>query len=182
MIAHFKLIMDGIRVPPGEIYCVHEAPNGELGFYLVCDGTGRPRSARALAVLRAHGRRAARMLEGYQLADVVPDLRHDQHDRRGVRPMKHLIRRVRRRCARRFPARLRVRRWCCRACAASRRTAARRRRADIDGLAAYARRAAHPDRGSAVAATRSSAAQPVGRWHVAGLPQHRRARCAAPTG
>src|SRR4029077_2868366 len=42
MIGHFKLIMDGIRVPPGETYSYTEAGNGELGFFLVSDGTGRP--------------------------------------------------------------------------------------------------------------------------------------------
>ena len=45
MIAHFKPIMDGIHVPPGEVWPVHEAGNGELGFYIVPDGTGRPGSA-----------------------------------------------------------------------------------------------------------------------------------------
>ena len=34
--------MDGPSVPPGEIYCAHEAPNGELGFYLVSTGGGTP--------------------------------------------------------------------------------------------------------------------------------------------
>lgn len=42
MIAHFKLVMDGIRVPAGEVYGYTEGGNGELGFYLVSDGTGRP--------------------------------------------------------------------------------------------------------------------------------------------
>ena len=53
VIAHFKLIMEGIKVPPGEVYAYTEAANGELGFYLVCDGTGRPyKVPRARAVLR----------------------------------------------------------------------------------------------------------------------------------
>ncbi len=42
MIAHFKIIMDGIHVPAGEVYSYTEAGNGELGFYIVSDGTGRP--------------------------------------------------------------------------------------------------------------------------------------------
>ena len=34
--------MDGPAVPAGEVYCAHEAPNGELGFYLVSTGGGTP--------------------------------------------------------------------------------------------------------------------------------------------
>jgi len=41
---HFKIIMEGIHVPPGETYFAVEGGNGELGFYLVSDGGGRPRS------------------------------------------------------------------------------------------------------------------------------------------
>jgi len=40
--AHFKIIMEGIKVPAGEAYASTEAANGELGFYLVSDGGGRP--------------------------------------------------------------------------------------------------------------------------------------------
>src|SRR5208282_6912249 len=39
---HFKLIMEGIKVPPGETYSAVEGGNGELGFYVVSDGSGRP--------------------------------------------------------------------------------------------------------------------------------------------
>jgi NADH-quinone oxidoreductase subunit C/D len=42
MIYHFKLIMDGIQVPPGEMYVPTEGANGELGFYIVSDGSGKP--------------------------------------------------------------------------------------------------------------------------------------------
>jgi NADH:ubiquinone oxidoreductase subunit D len=42
MIYHFKLIMDGIQVPPGEIYVPTEGANGELGFYILSDGSGKP--------------------------------------------------------------------------------------------------------------------------------------------
>ena len=57
LINHFKLVMDGPSVPPGEIYCAHEAPNGELGFYLVSTGGGTPYKVHVpLAELRPHGR------------------------------------------------------------------------------------------------------------------------------
>jgi NADH-quinone oxidoreductase subunit D len=42
LMAHFKLVMEGIQVPAGEAYGYTEAANGELGFYLVSDGGGRP--------------------------------------------------------------------------------------------------------------------------------------------
>ncbi len=42
MIYHFKLIMDGIQVPAGEVYSMVEGANGELGFYAISDGSGKP--------------------------------------------------------------------------------------------------------------------------------------------
>jgi len=42
MIYHFKLIMDGIRVPAGERYGMVEGANGELGFYCISDGGAKP--------------------------------------------------------------------------------------------------------------------------------------------
>ncbi len=42
LIYHFKLVMEGIRVPPGERYEWIEGGNGELGFYAVSDGRGGP--------------------------------------------------------------------------------------------------------------------------------------------
>ena len=42
VMAHFKLVMEGIQVPAGEVYSCTEAANGELGFYAVSDGSGRP--------------------------------------------------------------------------------------------------------------------------------------------
>jgi len=42
LMAHFKIIMEGIQIPAGEAYSYTEAANGELGFYVVSDGGGRP--------------------------------------------------------------------------------------------------------------------------------------------
>jgi len=42
MMNHFKLVFEGIQVPPGEGYGFTEAANGELGFYIVSDGSGHP--------------------------------------------------------------------------------------------------------------------------------------------
>jgi NADH-quinone oxidoreductase subunit D len=42
LIHHFKLFTEGFRVPAGETYVAIESPRGEIGCYLVSDGTGRP--------------------------------------------------------------------------------------------------------------------------------------------
>ncbi len=42
MMQHFKLVMHGIKPPAGEIYSYTEAANGELGFYIVSDGSSNP--------------------------------------------------------------------------------------------------------------------------------------------
>jgi NADH-quinone oxidoreductase subunit D len=42
LMAHFKIVMEGIQIPAGEAYSYTEAANGELGFYVVSDGGGRP--------------------------------------------------------------------------------------------------------------------------------------------
>lgn len=72
LINHFKLIMEGPRVPAGECYVAHEAANGELGFYIVSDGSGTPYKVHVRAPSFVHMGGAHRMLEGYQLADIVP--------------------------------------------------------------------------------------------------------------
>jgi NADH-quinone oxidoreductase subunit D len=72
MIAHFKLIMDGIRVPPGEIYSFTEGGNGELGFYIVSDGTGRPWKCRVRPPSFANTAILGKLLPGLFMADIVP--------------------------------------------------------------------------------------------------------------
>ncbi|HUL55693.1 MAG TPA: NADH-quinone oxidoreductase subunit D, partial [Usitatibacter sp.] len=72
LINHFKLVMDGPQVPAGEVYHAHESPNGELGFYLVSTGGGTPYKVHVRAPSFVHMGGLARLLEGYQLADVIP--------------------------------------------------------------------------------------------------------------
>ena len=72
MIAHFKLIMDGIRVPAGEVYAYCEGGNGELGYYIVSDGTGRPWKCRVRPPSFANTAILNKLLVGLFLADVVP--------------------------------------------------------------------------------------------------------------
>ena len=72
VIAHFKLVMEGVPVPPGEAYHATESPNGELGWYLRSDGSGRPYKIHVRApgfqILSGLGR----MCEGRMLADLIP--------------------------------------------------------------------------------------------------------------
>ena len=42
LIYHFKIVTEGYRVPEGEVYQVIESPRGELGYYVVSDGTSKP--------------------------------------------------------------------------------------------------------------------------------------------
>lgn len=72
MISHFKLIMDGIKVPPGEVYSYSEGGNGELGFYIVSDGTGRPYKCHVRAPCFAIVQSLPRQVEGRLLSDVIP--------------------------------------------------------------------------------------------------------------
>lgn len=72
LINHFKLIMEGPQVPAGDAYVAHEAPNGELGFYIVSTGTGTPYKVHVRAPSFVHMGGVHRLMEGYQLADIIP--------------------------------------------------------------------------------------------------------------
>ena len=59
LIDQFKLVTEGMRPPAGEVYRRSRAANGEIGFYLVSDGTGKPWKCRARAPeLHQHARHA----------------------------------------------------------------------------------------------------------------------------
>jgi NADH-quinone oxidoreductase subunit D len=72
MIRHFKHIVDGIRVPAGEAYTFVEGGNGELGFYVVADGTGRPYKAYCRSPSFVHLSTASQLIHGHLIADIVP--------------------------------------------------------------------------------------------------------------
>ena len=72
MIRHFKHIVDGIRVPPGEAYTFVEGGNGELGFFVVADGTGRPYKAYVRSPSFVHLSTAGQLIHGHLIADIVP--------------------------------------------------------------------------------------------------------------
>jgi len=71
---HFMLVMDGygIRPPAGEAYFAVEGANGELGFYVVSDGTDRPYRVRCRPPCLPPVAAIPRMIEGEMVADVIP--------------------------------------------------------------------------------------------------------------
>ncbi len=68
---HFKLVIEGVKVPAGEVYHAVEGANGELGFYLVSDGSGRPYRVRVRPPCFLGMSALAEMLRGYMIADIV---------------------------------------------------------------------------------------------------------------
>ncbi|GAA5839273.1 hypothetical protein JCM3766R1_003161 [Sporobolomyces carnicolor] len=71
LIHHFKLFSEGYSVPPGETYSAIEAPKGEMGVYLVSDGSNRPYRCKIRAPGFAHLAGADFMARGHWLPDMV---------------------------------------------------------------------------------------------------------------
>jgi NADH-quinone oxidoreductase subunit D len=69
---HFKLIIDGIQVPAGEAYAYQEGGNGELGFYVVSTGGGKPWKIRVRPPCFPITGSLSQVLVGSQVADIVP--------------------------------------------------------------------------------------------------------------
>ena len=72
LIDHFKIVMDGPQPPPGEVYQAVEGGNGELGFYVVSDGSGRPLKCRVRPPCFNFVAAMAEMTIGHYPADIVP--------------------------------------------------------------------------------------------------------------
>lgn len=71
-IQHFKVVMEGIKVPAGECYSYTEAGNGELGFYIVSDGSGTPYRVRIRPPCFAHTQGLMQLITGVMIPDVIP--------------------------------------------------------------------------------------------------------------
>jgi len=72
LIFHFKDNIGGIPVPKGEVYFPVEAPNGELGFYLVSNGGGNPVKCRVRAPSFALTSVLPELMKGSFVADLIP--------------------------------------------------------------------------------------------------------------
>jgi NADH-quinone oxidoreductase subunit D len=71
LIHHFKLVTEGFRVPPGQVYAAVESPKGELGCHLVSDGGTRPYRAHFRDPSFNNLQATAVMCEGGMVADVI---------------------------------------------------------------------------------------------------------------
>jgi NADH-quinone oxidoreductase subunit D len=71
LIYHFKIITEGFAVPAGEVYQAVESPRGEMGYYIVSDGTAKPYRVHMRAACFANLQTLPTMCEGRLLADVV---------------------------------------------------------------------------------------------------------------
>ncbi|MDQ1734331.1 MAG: NADH-quinone oxidoreductase subunit, partial [Pseudonocardiales bacterium] len=71
LIHHFKLVTEGFRVPPGQVYTAVEGPRGELGAHVVSDGGTRPYRVHLREPSFINLQAAAAMSIGGQIADVI---------------------------------------------------------------------------------------------------------------
>ena len=72
MINHFELVMFGVKTPKGSVYHAVEGANGELGFYVVSDGSGKPSRAHVRAPSFIHMGSMRKMLLGANISDLIP--------------------------------------------------------------------------------------------------------------
>jgi NADH-quinone oxidoreductase subunit D len=71
LINHFKMVTQGFRVPPGEVYQPVESPRGELGYYVVSDGGFLPYRVHIRGPSFVNLQAVPSMIEGSLVADVV---------------------------------------------------------------------------------------------------------------
>ena len=71
LIHHFKIVAHGFFPPVGESYMAVEAPKGELGFYLVSDGSSRPWRMKIRSPSFVNLQALPVMVEGKLIADVI---------------------------------------------------------------------------------------------------------------
>ena len=71
LIYHFKIVTEGFAVPAGEVYQAVESPRGEMGYYVVSDGTPKPYRVHMRSPSFANLQALQTMCEGRLIADVV---------------------------------------------------------------------------------------------------------------
>ena len=71
LIYHFKIITEGFRVPPGEVYQSVESPRGEMGYYVVSDGTSHPYRVKVRSPSFANLQALPKLAEGRLVSDLI---------------------------------------------------------------------------------------------------------------
>lgn len=71
LIYHFKIVTEGFRVPAGSVYQVVESPRGELGYYVVSDGTANPHRVFMRTPSFGNLQSLGAMLEGAVISDSI---------------------------------------------------------------------------------------------------------------
>jgi len=71
LIYHFKIVTEGFRVPEGSVYQVVESPRGELGYFVVSDGTAKPHRVFMRTPSFGNLQALGALLEGVPIADSI---------------------------------------------------------------------------------------------------------------
>ena len=71
LIHHFIIFTQGFKPPKGETYCATEAPKGELGFFLISDGSPRPYRMKIRSPSFVHMGAFDHMARGYLISDII---------------------------------------------------------------------------------------------------------------
>jgi NADH-quinone oxidoreductase subunit D len=71
LIYHFKIVTEGFRVPEGSVYQITESPRGELGYYVVSDGTAKPHRVFMRTPSFGNLQALGALLEGVPIADSI---------------------------------------------------------------------------------------------------------------
>jgi NADH-quinone oxidoreductase subunit D len=74
LIYHFKIVTEGFRVPAGEVYQAIESPRGEVGYYVVSDGTAHPYRVHVRGPSFGNLQAVPKMVEGTLIADVIASI------------------------------------------------------------------------------------------------------------
>jgi NADH-quinone oxidoreductase subunit D len=74
LIYHFKIVTEGYRVPAGEVYQVIESPRGEVGYYMISDGTAKPHRCHVRGPSFGNLQAVPKLIEGILIADVIASI------------------------------------------------------------------------------------------------------------
>jgi NADH-quinone oxidoreductase subunit D len=74
LIHHFKLVTEGFRVPPGEVYFPVESPRGELGCFVRSDGSSKPARVHMRDPSFVNLQAFPEMVKGWYIADMIATL------------------------------------------------------------------------------------------------------------